>query len=748
MRPSIVAAAVFVVAALSWTALRLNASTPEYLTAPHGCGPAPASGGRTVTVFETAMKSGAGGGRTTSRTLGPRESCDARPRKGRAGGFLSSLLTGDVPPPRGRVSVDTSKTYQSIDGFGGAFTEASARTWARMPADAREEVVEKYWGEDGIGYSLGRVHMNSCDFCVASYDFAPVDGDFSLDHFDDGVSHDRAEMIPLMAAAKAATERRGGDFKLFASPWSPPAWLKAPRKKFEPDPDHPSIEFPGNRSMLSSAQPDGLAHDEKAHAAWALYFSKFASAYEAQGLPLWGFTVQNEPEFSAPWEACRYTANSTGAFVRDFLGPRLKSDHPHLKLFVFDHNRDHMVDWARTVYGDAEAAKFVDGVAFHWYAGGLDRTLDGAVGHANVARARDALPKGARLLPSEGCNCPGIGDSDLLRSERYAHDILSDLALGACGWVDWNLLLDHRGGPNHLGNVCDAPMHATDEKFSGVKIQSYYDVIGHFSKHLHPGSERVEISVDGVFFDDRAATRTATRAAVGFELTLHKCQGSPDRPSPRQAWALDDVHDYLEMTDGSFVDKWGDLCAADANTPGVGSLALVNCEYGKEHGDVAVGKFRRDPDSHAVAELKGGLCLGPSPDRPGAEGAQLELQPCDGANRHQRFTHLPSGALVSDADGRCVTAGWPFVQAVAFARPGGDVAVVALNEASHAAEFDLEVDGDVISASLGPHTIQTYVVSPRPAAAAPAPGDDDGAVKLTDDVADDIKQLKAKLGPV
>ncbi|KAH8048216.1 glucosylceramidase [Aureococcus anophagefferens] len=504
-----------------------------------------------------------------------------------------------------------------------------------------------------------------------------------------------------MAAARAATERRGGDFKLFASPWSPPAWLKAPRKKFEPDPDHPSIEFPGNRSMLSSAQPDGLAHDEQAHAAWALYFSKFASAYEAQGLPLWGFTVQNEPEFSAPWEACRYTANSTGAFVRDFLGPRLKSDHPHLKLFVFDHNRDHMVDWAR--------------------------------GHGEAANRRAAPAV-------RGLQLPGIGDSDLLRSERYAHDILSDLALGACGWVDWNLLLDHRGGPNHLGNVCDAPMHATDEKFSGVKIQSYYDVIGHFSKHLHPGSERVEISVDGVFFDDRAATRAAARRRLRADAP--QVPGSPDRRR-RQAWALDDVHDYLEMTDGSFVDKWGDLCAADANTPGVGSLALVNCEYGKEHGDVAVGKFRRDPDSHAIAELKGGLCLGPSRDRPGAEGAQLELQPCDGANRHQRFTHLPSGALVSDADGRCVTAGWPFVQAVAFARPTGDVAVVALNEASHAADFDLDIDGGV--RVLGPHD-PDHVVSRGPRRA-PAPGDDDGAVKLTDDPPT-TSQLKAKLGPV
>ncbi|KAH8044091.1 glucosylceramidase [Aureococcus anophagefferens] len=169
-----------------------------------------------------------------------------------------------------------------------------------------------------------------------------------------------------------------------------------------------------------------------------------------------------------------------------------------------------MVDWAPRLA--TPSGEIADGVAFHWYAGGLDRTLDGAVGHANV-RARDALPKGARLLPSEGCNCPASATRTYC-GPSYAHDILSDLALGACGWVDWNLLLDHRGGPNHLGNVCDAPMHATDEKFSGVKIQSYYDVIGHFSKHLHPGSERVEISVDGVFFDDRAATRAAARPSA------------------------------------------------------------------------------------------------------------------------------------------------------------------------------------------------------------------------------------------
>ena len=115
---------------------------------------------------------------------------------------------------------------------------------------------------------------------------------------------------PFPTQAKAATERRGEAFKLFASPWSPPAWLKRPRPVSSVDAAHPSISFPGNRSMLSSAEPNGLRSDDRSQRAWALYYSKFASAYATQGLALWGFTVQYEPEFSAPWEACRYNATS------------------------------------------------------------------------------------------------------------------------------------------------------------------------------------------------------------------------------------------------------------------------------------------------------------------------------------------------------------------------------------------------------------------------------------------------------
>ena len=140
--------------------------------------------------------------------------------------------------------------------------------------------------------------MNSCDFCVESYDFAPVDNDYELKHFDSAVKHDQAEMIPLMRAAKQAVNKRGQEFKLFASPWSPPAWLKAPNSI---PPMRPTITFDHNRSMLGSAHPLGLRNSPEAFAAWALYYSKFADAYNKQNLTLWGFTVQNEPEFSAPF---------------------------------------------------------------------------------------------------------------------------------------------------------------------------------------------------------------------------------------------------------------------------------------------------------------------------------------------------------------------------------------------------------------------------------------------------------------
>jgi len=293
---------------------------------------------RRAILYETQFRSGAKGGRTAThhwlKDCGLHFSPPKQTKERAAAAALGLRKLDDqsaIANGVGYINVDTRKRFQEIDGFGGAFTEASANVWMKLPPKQRKKVIDLYFSEEGAGYTLGRVHMNSCDFCTSSYDFAPVDGDYDLEHFDSEVKHDQATMIPLMQAAKKAVEKRGEAFKLFASPWSPPAWLKAPNSV---PPMRPTITFDQNRSMLGSAQPLGLQNDPRAFESWALYYAKFAAAYAAQNLTLWGFTVQNEPEFSAPFAAAsflmgplRHRSPTTGAFQKDHRGAvvRLRS---------------------------------------------------------------------------------------------------------------------------------------------------------------------------------------------------------------------------------------------------------------------------------------------------------------------------------------------------------------------------------------------------------------------------------------
>lgn len=168
------------------------------------------------------------------------------------------------------------------------------------------------------------------------------------------------------------------------------------------------------------------------------------------GLPLWGVSIQNEPEFPAPWEACSYTAAKMRDFLEYHLGPQLREDHPEIKIFIFDHNKDHAPLWLKT-FLNSTAAQFVNGTAIHWYAGGMDRLLDGAVGAPNmhhvVSQLHDfGVQEDHIILGSEACHCPytGYAGGDInvawARAERYAHTILADLAAGSNAWVEWNLL--------------------------------------------------------------------------------------------------------------------------------------------------------------------------------------------------------------------------------------------------------------------------------------------------------------------
>jgi glucosylceramidase len=257
---------------------------------------------------------------------------------------------------------------------------------------------------------------------------------------------------------KAALQVAGQPIKLLVSPWSPPAWMKSNGQMNQ-----------GGKLLPQYAN------------AWARCFVKFIQAYEAEGVPVWGVSVQNEPAAVQTWDSCTFSAEEERDFVRDHLGPELgNAGLAHINIVIWDHNRDLMVERASAVYADAEAATYVWGTAFHWYG---ENHFD------HVRLVHDAWPD-KKLLFTEGCQEGGPHHGSWALGERYAHSIINDLNRWTVGWIDWNLLLDHSGGPNHVGNLCSAPMLATADEQS-VTLQSSYFYLGHFARFVKPGARRV-----------------------------------------------------------------------------------------------------------------------------------------------------------------------------------------------------------------------------------------------------------------
>ncbi len=358
------------------------------------------------------------------------------------------------------VFVDPSKTFQTFVGIGGAITDASAETFAKLSKDKQKEILQKYYNpESGIGYTLARTNIHSCDFSSGSYTYVD-ENDAALKSF--SVKHDKEFRIPLI---KQAITEAGGNLTLFASPWSPPAWMK------------------DNNNMLKGGKLLPAYYQN-----WADYFVKFIKAYEAEGIPVWGLTVQNEPMATQTWESCIYTGVEERDFIKNFLGPTLKkAGMSDKKLIAWDHNRDLIYQRASTVLDDPEAAKYIWGIGYHWY----ESWTGGGNLYENVKRVAETYPD-KNLIFTEGCaeSFDMAKIDDWKWGEKYAFSMINDFNSGTCAWTDWNILLDEKGGPNHVGNFCFAPVHA-DTKTGQIYYLSSYYYIGHFSKFIRPGAKRI-----------------------------------------------------------------------------------------------------------------------------------------------------------------------------------------------------------------------------------------------------------------
>jgi O-glycosyl hydrolase len=328
----------------------------------------------------------------------------------------------------------------TILGFGGAFTPATTLNFQRLSYVGQQTILDLYFGINGLGYSMGRVPIHSCDFSINSYTYDDYEDDFTLQYFDKTLQPEQDTIQLIIRAVQtyrhAWTDHTNEDdvtnetqtatpppFKLIASPWSPPAWMKRPTWEDTNLAKHAA-------KMTYSAQPnclrDGVGPKSTYAKVWAQYVSKYITSYQTlTNISFWAVTVQNEPEFAAPWEACSYTALNMTDFVAYHLGPTLQQDHPLLHILAFDHNKDHVNHWMlsmlnstspthssshdspgdkmRLTNEDEEqnndnkninnegntskdrtsalttssrlAAQYISGTAYHWYAGGTLETV-------------------------------------------------------------------------------------------------------------------------------------------------------------------------------------------------------------------------------------------------------------------------------------------------------------------------------------------------------------------------------------
>lgn len=407
------------------------------------------------------------------------------------------------------IGLFPSYTYQTFEGYGCSMTESSCYLLSQMNAETRREALKCWFGPEGMNARFIRMHLDSVDFCLSEYQaVADPLADPTLATFN--IDRDRQYIIPVVKEALSLCEQ---PLSILLSPWSPPAQWKTPPEI--PDNDEPIY---GSASLEADfTKPSrcfGGRLKPEYYGAWAKYIVKFIREYLAEGIPVTMLSIQNEPAAAPFWDSCLWSAAQEKTFLRDYLYPALKTAGltDQLEIFIWDHNKERMPERIDEIMTD-DVKDMVSGFAYHWYTGDHFTTLD---------MMRQKYPDKI-LMHSESCcmHVPGkttmsgeesdtiidplnplIGLSndnsaeiDLIDAHMYAHDIIGDLNHGMQRFIDWNMILNRKGGPRHVPTGVTAPLiFEEDASFSRTITYEYLQA---FAKTIRPGCVRIGCSVYG-----------------------------------------------------------------------------------------------------------------------------------------------------------------------------------------------------------------------------------------------------------
>ncbi len=449
--------------------------------------------------------------------------------------FVDGVAEGTV------IEIFPSRRKQTLLGIGSSFTESSAFVLAHLEPGARAEVMRRIFSEEGANFSMARTPIGSTDFSVeGKYSYADVAGDTELQHFSiavdadgfatsryPGIRDESYDLLPMIREALAIKgAQQDGDLRIVASAWTAPPWMKDIEDWYSLSDWEKRIEGTGGRLK-----------DEHVPT-YAEYLVRYLDAYAAEGVDIWGLTPVNEPHGnSGSWESMHFTAETQNAFIKHHLGPALHaSGHEDVRLLIYDQNRDHLEHWTDVILADPETAPYVYGTAVHWYSSTYKVYEDA------IERVRKKFPDFA-IIHTEGTiddlgkPAPGgVTDPERFTEtgwfgndafwwnanatdwaysatwapnaedhpvytpvHRYARNIIVSLDHGMAGWIDWNVVLDSSGGPNHVGNFCGAPI-MIDTEAGEIYYTPVYWVLAQLSRTIRPGDTAVatERRLDGL----------------------------------------------------------------------------------------------------------------------------------------------------------------------------------------------------------------------------------------------------------